>query len=169
MVITQGDEFLNNTAGGKEGSLEHRMPSSQNLVQLNSDAYNNINMAKIQIEACEPNPESRVRLSAVKDVLKNSKTLKEQLKGVCLCYDSYVNVQSNKEDQKAMSLMKNFFLQIVNKSQGEIIKYKQAYETQRERRKEIEAKLTQTADEIQREAKKNFLEHEEINKKMNER
>ena len=109
MVMTQENEFLNNTAG-REGSLEHRMPSSQNLVQLNSEAYNNINMAKIQIEACEPNPESRVRLSAVKDVLKNSKTLKEQLKGVCVCYDSYVNVQSNKEDQKAMSLMKNFFL-----------------------------------------------------------
>ena len=56
----------------------------------------------------------------------------------------------------------------MNKSQGEIIKYKQAYESQRERRKEMECKLTQTADEIQREAKKNFLEHEELNRKMNE-
>ena len=37
-----------------------------------------------------------------------------------------------------MSLMKNFFLQIVNKSQGEILKYKQAYEQQRERRKDLE-------------------------------
>ena len=72
-------------------------------------------------------------------------------------------------DFMIMSLMKNFFLQIVNKSQGEIIKYKQAYETQRERRKEIESKLTQTADEIQREARKNLMEHEELNKKMNER
>ena len=30
------------------------------------------------------------RLSMVKDVLKNSKTLKEQLKGVCACYDEFV-------------------------------------------------------------------------------
>ena len=37
--------------------------------------------------------------------------------------------------------MKNFFLQIVNKSQGEILKYKQAYESQRERRKDMEQKL----------------------------
>lgn len=109
MVITNTDDV-------REGSLDHRMLSSQNLMQMNSDSYNNINMAKIQIEACEPNPESRQRLAAVKDVLKNSKTLKEQLKGVCVCYDSYVNIQANKEDQKAMSLMKNFFLQIVNKS-----------------------------------------------------
>lgn len=33
-----------------------------------------------------------------------------------MCYDNYVNIQINKEDQKALSLMKNFFLQIVNKS-----------------------------------------------------
>jgi hypothetical protein len=72
---------------------------------------------------------AKQRLMQVKDVLKNSQTLKEQLKGVCLCYDNYVSIQPNKEDQKALSLMKNFFLQIVNKSQGEIIKYKQAYET----------------------------------------
>mgnify|MGYP006168418593 CR=1 FL=1 len=57
-------------------------------------------------------------------MLKNSKTLKEQLKGVCACYDEFVAVQTSKEDQKSLSLMKNFFLQIVNKSQGEILKYK---------------------------------------------
>lgn len=68
-----------------------------------------------------------------------------------------------------MSLMKNFFLQIVNKSQGEIIKYKQAYETQRERRKEIEAKLTQTADEMQREAKVKYSEMDVMNKRANDR
>ena len=58
----------------------------------------------------------------------------------------------NKEDQKALSLMKNFFLQIVNKSQGEIIKYKQAYESQRERRKDLESKLSKTAETMTREA-----------------
>ena len=47
-----------------------------------------------------------------------------------------------------MSLMKNFFLQIVNKSQGEILKYKQAYESQRERRKACEAKLAERAEGI---------------------
>ena len=61
--------------------------------------------------------------------------------------------------------MKNFFLQIVNKSQGEIIKYKQAYEQQRERRKEIEAKLTQTADDMSRDAKQKFQQTEEVNKR----
>ena len=30
---------------------------------------------------------AKKRLAEVKDVLKNSKTLKQQLKGVCLCYD----------------------------------------------------------------------------------
>ena len=44
------------------------------------------------------------------------KTLKQQLKGVCSCYDQFIGVQIEKEDQKSMSLMKNFFLQIVNKS-----------------------------------------------------
>lgn len=44
--------------------------------------------------------------------------------------------------------MKNFFLQIVNKSQGEIIKYKQAYEQQRERRRECESKLNKAVEEI---------------------
>lgn len=72
----------------------------------------------------EKDDASKQRLLQVKDVLKNSQTLKEQLKGVCLCYDNYVGIQTQKEDQKALSLMKNFFLQIVNKSQGEIIKYK---------------------------------------------
>lgn len=48
--------------------------------------------------------------------------------------------------------MKNFFLQIVNKSQGEIIKYKQAYEQQRERRKESEAKLNEAAEAMQKDA-----------------
>lgn len=50
MVVTHGDEFLNNTAGREaslENRLDHRMPSTQNLVQMNSEAYNNINMAKI--------------------------------------------------------------------------------------------------------------------------
>jgi hypothetical protein len=88
----------------------------------------------------------------VKDVLKNSKTLKEQLKGVCASYDNFVEIQGTKEDQKALSLMKNFFLQIVNKSQGEIIKYKQAYETQRERRKELEAKLRDAAEQMEKDA-----------------
>ena len=68
--------------------------------------------------------DAKKRLVEVKDVLKNSKTLKQQLKGVCSCYDQFISVQSEKEDQKSMSLMKNFFLQIVNKSQGEILKYK---------------------------------------------
>ena len=70
------------------------------------------------------NKNPKQRLTEVKDVLKNSKTLKEQLKGVCASYDDFVAVQSSKEDQKSLSLMKNFFLQIVNKSQGEILKYK---------------------------------------------
>lgn len=35
---------------------------------------------------------SNFRLTQVKDVLKNSKTLKEQLKGVCSCYDEFVHV-----------------------------------------------------------------------------
>lgn len=93
------------------------------------------------------NEVAKQKLLQVKNVLKNSKTLKEQLKGVCSCYDEYVELQTFKEDQKALSLMKNFFLQIVNKSQGEIIKYKQAYEQQRERRKELETKLTTQAEE----------------------
>jgi len=62
----------------------------------------------IQIDPTAEHAKSR--LNKVKDVLKNSKTLKEQLKGVCVCYDGYVNIQQNKEDQKSMSLMKNFFL-----------------------------------------------------------
>jgi len=33
-----------------------------------------------------------------------------------MCYDEFIAVQTEKEDQKSMSLMKNFFLQIVNKS-----------------------------------------------------
>lgn len=49
-----------------------------------------------------------------------------------------------------MSLMKNFFLQIVNKSQGEILKYKQAYEQQRERRKAGEAKLNEKSAELEK-------------------
>jgi hypothetical protein len=91
--------------------------------------------------------------------------LKEQLKGVCMCYDNYVSIQVNKEDQKALSLMKNFFLQIVNKSQGEIIKYKQAYESQRERRKEMESKLNKSAENMTREAQKNLEKQEIINKR----
>lgn len=108
---------------------------------------------------------SKQRLLQVKDVLKNSQTLKEQLKGVCLCYDNYVGIQPQKEDQKALSLMKNFFLQIVNKSQGEIIKYKQAYETQRERRKELEAKLSKAAEEMQRESSKHLEQSDIVNKR----
>ena len=61
--------------------------------------------------------------------------------------------------------MKNFFLQIVNKSQGEIIKYKQAYENQRERRKEMEAKLNKSAETMTREAQKNLEKQEIINKR----
>lgn len=61
--------------------------------------------------------------------------------------------------------MKNFFLQIVNKSQGEIIKYKQAYESQRERRKEMENKLNSTAESMTREAQKNLEKQEIINKR----
>lgn len=114
-------------------------------------------------------PESQQRLSQVKDVLKNSKTLKEQLKGVCTCYDEFVSVQKTKEDQKSMSLMKNFFLQIVNKSQGEILKYKQAYEQQREKRKEMETKIVQQQEEIQKLVQKNFLETQKSQKEFNER
>jgi hypothetical protein len=33
--------------------------------------------------------DAQSRLTEVKDVLKNSKTLKEQLKGVCVCYDTF--------------------------------------------------------------------------------
>jgi uncharacterized protein YbjQ (UPF0145 family) len=61
--------------------------------------------------------------------------------------------------------MKNFFLQIVNKSQGEIIKYKQAYESQRERRKELEDKLNQAVEEIQEEASKTLEHNGIINKR----
>lgn len=82
-----------------------------------------------------------------------------------MCYDNYVSIQVNKEDQKALSLMKNFFLQIVNKSQGEIIKYKQAYESQRERRKEMESKLNKSAENMTREAQKNLEKQEIINKR----
>ena len=107
-------------------------------------------------------PEAKERLVEVKDVLKNSKTLKEQLKGVCVCYDKFIHVQDLKEDQKSLSLMKNFFLQIVNKSQGEIIKYKQAYEQQRERRKECEAKLQETANTMQKDARAHYEASEKI-------
>ena len=58
--------------------------------------------------------------------------------------------------------MKNFFLQIVNKSQGEIIKYKQAYEQQRERRKECEAKLTEQADMMQKDSRKHYEASEKM-------
>lgn len=98
-------------------------------------------MMEYRNRTTEEDEMAKQRLSEIKDVLKNSKTLKEQLKGVCVCYDGFVSAQEVKEDQKSLSLMKNFFLQIVNKSQGEIIKYKQAYEQQRERRKELESKL----------------------------
>jgi len=83
---------------------------------------NNFNMMEYQNRADDE--DAKDRLADIKNVLKNSKTLKEQLKGVCLCYDSFISAQEVKEDQKGLSLMKNFFLQIVNKSQGEIIKYK---------------------------------------------
>jgi len=64
-------------------------------------------LAKEQEAARE---KAKERLVRVKDVLKNSKTLKEQLKGVCGSYDGFIEVQIAKEDQKSMSLMKNFFL-----------------------------------------------------------
>ena len=54
----------------------------------------------------------------------------------------------------------------MNKSQGEIIKYKQAYEGQRERRKELEAKLTQTAEDASHEAIQKYQNNtEESNKR----
>ena len=62
--------------------------------------------------------------------------------------------------------MKNFFLQIVNKSQGEIIKYKQAYEQQRERRKECEAKLTEQADMMQKDSRKHYEASEKMQEKL---
>ena len=46
--------------------------------------------------------------------------------------------------------MKNFFLQIVNKSQGEILKYKQAYEQQRQRRKDCEAKILKMTQDTEK-------------------
>jgi hypothetical protein len=46
----------------------------------------------------EKDEASKQRLLQVKDVLKNSQTLKEQLKGVCQCYDNYVGIQPQKED-----------------------------------------------------------------------
>ena len=57
-----------------------------------------------------------------------------------------------------MSLMKNFFLQIVNKSQGEILKYKQAYESQRERRKALESKLADKTKELEKLQEKAFAD-----------
>jgi len=68
MVINNNDEFMENT-GGRETK-----GGDMSMVQLN-DAYN-INMAKIQIEAIDSS-ESKNRLMQVKEVLKNSKTLKE--------------------------------------------------------------------------------------------
>ena len=68
-----------------------------------------------------------------------------------------------------MSLMKNFFLQIVNKSQGEILKYKQAYESQRERRKACEAKLAERSDNIEKFQEKNFQETQKMSKMFNEK
>jgi hypothetical protein len=49
-------------------------------------------------------------LHKVKHVLKNSQTLKEQLKGVCECYDDFTEAQPTRESYKTLSLMKNFFL-----------------------------------------------------------
>ena len=54
--------------------------------------------------------------------------------------------------------MKNFFLQIVNKSQGEILKYKQAYESQRERRKALESKLADKTKELEKLQEKAFAD-----------
>lgn len=68
-----------------------------------------------------------------------------------------------------MSLMKNFFLQIVNKSQGEILKYKQAYESQRERRKACEAKLAERSESIEKYQEKNFQETQKMSKMFNEK
>jgi hypothetical protein len=114
--------------------MHHDLGQSANiasLVSLPKHQNNQVSMAQIQgidqaqdgenkaisdedMIAATKNPKQR--LTEVKDVLKNSKTLKEQLKGVCACYDDFVTVQGAKEDQKSLSLMKNFFLQIVNKS-----------------------------------------------------
>ena len=82
-----------------------------NLTSLGGGNQGIISAAQIQMAHEPQDPkEAQYRLSQVKDVLKNSKTLKEQLKGVCNCYDEFVKIQCQKEDQKAMSLMKNFFL-----------------------------------------------------------
>jgi hypothetical protein len=67
MVINHGDEFMEHTGGREKADVSM-------VMQLN-DAYN-INAAKIQIEAID-STESKNRLIQVKDVLKNSKTLKE--------------------------------------------------------------------------------------------
>ena len=53
----------------------------------------------------------------------------------------------------------------MNKSQGEIIKYKQAYENQRERRKEAESKLAKNIDEMKIEAKHNLNQSKLNNKR----
>ena len=69
---------------------------------------NNFNL--IDYRNKEDDDEAKSRLTQIKNVLKNSKTLKEQLKGVCISYDSFIAAQPIKEDQKGLSLMKNFFL-----------------------------------------------------------
>ena len=68
-----------------------------------------------------------------------------------------------------MSLMKNFFLQIVNKSQGEILKYKQAYEQQRERRKAGEVKLNEKSAELEKFQERNFADTQKLSKLFNEK
>lgn len=98
--------------GGQEGELNHQV--SINSIGGGNKKYNqNISMSHIQVDNLKNNQthtnaspqklspnkniflnetESKNRLAQVKDVLKNSQTLKEQLKGVCLCYDNYVSI-----------------------------------------------------------------------------
>lgn len=65
------------------------------MAQIQSVDANNHNVDKTMptdesVMGAPKNPKQR--LTEVKDVLKNSKTLKEQLKGVCACYDDFVQV-----------------------------------------------------------------------------
>ena len=76
--------------------------------QFDGDSQHDLRVTRLKAQ--NKNEDAKKRLVEVKDVLKNSKTLKQQLKGVCSCYDQFISVQGEKEDQKSMSLMKNFFL-----------------------------------------------------------
>ena len=94
---------------GGTGNIHHDMQSANmaSLVSLPKHQNNQVSMAQIQSINQAPDGDNKVlsdedmggatknpkqRLTEVKDVLKNSKTLKEQLKGVCACYDDFVAV-----------------------------------------------------------------------------